>query len=401
MKLSPRPEGLFFCLLILFLLCPMHAVSAVRFHGSDDSCKPATSCKSETAISEQSVAGLDTPANPHFRDDIDPSATFTAGIQGADASNANLSRAVPSNNAEWRSGDVDMVLSLAAGYRVDRLDWNIAGYLDGDYWNVLSELTWKDLEIFQVQLRNKTVIKKRIYLRASFGRGEIYNGRNRDSDYNGNNRTNEWLRSNNATDDGTVFDFSVGAGYQFNFLNQKLHIAPLGGFSHHEQELIISDGNTTISVKPPGKNLDPPPLGPFSGLNSRYSARWDGPWIGVDMSYDWNRKMGWFLNHHLALSIEKHWANYSATADWNLIERFAHPKSFTHQADGQGVVLNADWILDFTQRCSMHLNYDYQRWTTGSGVDRTYFSWGEVAETRLNEVNWESSALMLAVSYRF
>jgi hypothetical protein len=403
MKRSPWPAGPFFCFLILLLFSPKQFVAAAPFQSGDDSCKPIALCKSDTTQSDPSAAWFEKlGVGLHLNDfKLASNNTPAAGLNPADAVNANLSTAGPSKIAGLNTTDVDMVFSLAAGYRVDQLDWNIAGYLDGDYWNVLSELTWKDLEIYQVELSNKTVISKNIYLRGAISKGEIFNGQNQDSDYNGNNRTNEWLRSNNATDDGTVFDFSLGAGYQFNLMNQKLHIAPLLGYSHHEQELRISDGNTTISVKPPGKRIDPPPLGPFDGLDSTYKARWNGPWIGLDMSYDWDRKIAWYSNNHLALSIEQHWADYSATADWNLIERFAHPKSFSHHADGRGVVLNVGWILDFTQRWSMNLSYDYQRWTTDPGTDRTYFSWGEVGETRLNEVNWESTALMLGVGCRF
>jgi hypothetical protein len=136
-------------------------------------------------------------------------------------------------------------------------------------------------------------------------------------------------------------------------------------------------------------------------LHSTYKTNWNGPWIGLDLRYDLNRKISWFSNSHLAFSVEQHWADYSASANWNLIDRFAHPKSFSHHADGQGVVFRADWIADLTERWSMTLGYVYQRWKTDSGIDRTYFSWGEVTETPLNEVNWESTAFMLAVGYRF
>ena len=41
-------------------------------------------------------------------------------------------------------------LSLSAGYRVDALDWNIAADFFGTTPNILSELTWDDLQIFEV-----------------------------------------------------------------------------------------------------------------------------------------------------------------------------------------------------------------------------------------------------------
>jgi hypothetical protein len=403
MKLSPWQLGVLLYFLIITHFSPTPLLFAEISESCVNSGMPDAGCKGDAVQSDRPAAGFESVADYFIRDEIDlvPGTLRTADVNPAELPNADLTPESPSNAAELHTAEVDMVFFLATGYRVDQLDWNIAGYLGGDYFNVLSELTWKDLEIYQIQLSNQTLINKSIYLRASIGKGEIVNGKNQDSDYNGNNRTQEWLRSNNATDDGSVFDLSIGAGYRFNLLDQKLHIAPLFGFSHHEQKLIITDGNTTVSVKPSGKNIDPPPLGPFDGLHSTYKTNWNGPWIGLDLLYDLNRKFSWFSNSHLALSVEQHWADYSATANWNLIDRFAHPKSFSHHADGQGVVFRADWIADFAERWSMSIGYVYQRWKAESGTDRTYFAWGEVTETRLNEVNWESTAFMLAVGYRF
>ena len=46
---------------------------------------------------------------------------------------------------------------FSLGYRSDDFDWNIAGNtILGNYVNVLSELTWRNIEIYQVKLRNRT-----------------------------------------------------------------------------------------------------------------------------------------------------------------------------------------------------------------------------------------------------
>jgi hypothetical protein len=46
--------------------------------------------------------------------------------------------------------DVDLDLGLRGGCRVDKLAWSIAGNAIGTNPNVISELTWRNLEIYQV-----------------------------------------------------------------------------------------------------------------------------------------------------------------------------------------------------------------------------------------------------------
>lgn len=273
---------------------------------------------------------------------------------------------------------------LSIGYRVGDLDWNIAGDITGENPNILSELTWSDLEIYQVKLRNVTIIPKIIYFRGSLAFGWITGGENQDADFNGDNRTQEYSRSNNSGDDGNIFDVSLGIGYPFTFGKGKFRISPLLGYSYHEQNLTISDGNQTI-----------PPLGAFPNLDSTYETEWDGPWLGLDLIFQPNKK------HTMFAEIEYHWADFYAVADWNLRSDFAHPKSFEHVADGNGMVVSVGWTYLFHGRWALDVTIDYQSWSTGHGIDRVFWAWGTTGETRLNEVNWESYAAMIGLAYHF
>lgn len=282
------------------------------------------------------------------------------------------------------------------GYRVDDLDWNIAGNINGNNPNILSELTWSNLEICQIKLSNKTRVLDIFYLRGSLSRGWIFDGDNQDSDYAGDDRTLEYSRSNNSADDGNVWDASLGVGFELTFGSERFGIAPLIGYSYHKQNLTITDGFQTIYEPAPQET------GPFAGLNSTYQTEWKGPWIGMD------------LNFHIdmvefCLGIEHHWADYTAEANWNLARRFAHPKSFEHRADGNGVVISAACNIYFNERWATSLSYDYQDWSTDPGIDRVYWSqeyqdlhgYPPTSDTRLNEVNWTSHAIMLGIVYRF
>ena len=284
------------------------------------------------------------------------------------------------------SSTIEAALGLSLGYRVDDLDWNISGDINGNNPNILSELSWDDLESFQIRARADILLLQRIYMRGVFGYGWIFDGKVQDSDFSGNNRTLEFSRSNNSADDGDLLDASIGAGYQFSFALDSFEfgIIPLVGYSYHEQNLTLTNGFQTI-----------PPLGPFPGLDSKYETEWKGPWIGLDLIAKLTEKLS------LSIAAEYHWADYSAEANWNLRPDFAHPNSFEHDADGSGYVISARWQYFIATNLGVNLDFDYQDWCTDPGTDRTFFANGTVIDTRLNEVNWKSYDLMFGISYHF
>jgi hypothetical protein len=288
----------------------------------------------------------------------------------------------------------DWQWSLDIGYRIDDIDWSIAGpappALGGNYVNVLSELTWSDLEIFQLEFGLEKTFPNKLLLKGSLAYGQIFDGENQDSDYAGNNRTLEFSRSNNSSDDGDTWDGSIGLGYYFPLLSDTFRITPLIGFSVHVQNLTITEGFQTI-----------PPFGPFPGLNSSYETLWYGPWGGLEMKVRKYKNNGMLLTHEIILGIEYHWVEYDAEANWNLRTDLAHPVSFEHEADGSGVVFSAGYSYFFNLQWSMDFSGKYQKWETDPGTDRVFFADGTEAETPLNEVNWESFSIMVGVTCRF
>jgi hypothetical protein len=298
-------------------------------------------------------------------------------------------------NQAKNKGPKAIEIETGYGYRRDRFDWNIAGDLQGNNPNVLSELTWKDLIIHEVHLDLRANLKKSFVLKGSISYGVIVSGDNRDSDYSADNREMEFSRSINETDKGHTLDGQLGAGYRFQLVSESISVTSFAGYSYHQQYLSMTDGNQTITW------AGGPPLGTFGGLDSSYDAEWQGPWVGIEMILDAEKFKKTLPPISFYATWEYHWADYTAEADWNLREDFKHPKSFEHEADGSGMVASLGVCIRLSDRWSVILGYETEEWSTERGVDRVFLENDTIIETRLNEVNWSSDVIHFGCSVRF
>lgn len=274
-------------------------------------------------------------------------------------------------------------LSISASHRLDNLNWNIAG----NTVNVLSELTWKNLAISQLQVAGIFNLNEDWQLRGKLAYGVINSGTNQDSDFHGNNRSQEFSRTNNKAG-GNVRDADIGFGKSLQLFDQTgdtfIYFTPLAGLSLHQQNLTMTEGVQTI-----------PASGPFPGLASSYDTQWLGTWIGANTLIDMGRKLSLIAN------AEYHWADYTAKANWNMRSDFAHPVSFRHTAKGQGIVLSAGAAYPFHHDWKINFTMDYQKWNTDPGYDWSYLADGTMGYTRLNAVNWNSTSYNLGISHQF
>lgn len=299
-------------------------------------------------------------------------------------------------------------LELGFGYRSDRLDWSISGDTNGENPNILSELTWDDIEIFQLQatgwleLGELPLLKRNSMVLANISFGKIFSGDVRDSDYAADDRNAEWSRSVSAADQGMTADFSVAIGPIFYLHeNAGILLTPLLGYGFNMQALTMSGGEQLVSDADIYSQYfgigaeSPHELGKISGLDSSYTAYWYGPWLGANVDYHASEKL------KMTVGVEYHWIDYFAQADWNLRTAFVHPVSFEHEASGTGVVWNLKGLYLINDKWSWVFSGHLQNWETEYGTDRTFFVDGTVGKTCLNSVHWDSYALTTGVQYRF
>lgn len=286
--------------------------------------------------------------------------------------------------------------SIGTGLRQNEFDWNIASDTTGTATpNILSELTWSDIVVFEVsgklvhvQRANYGILKGNLLLEAEVVGGRTVTGDNQDSDYNGDNRTLEFSRSNNNANRGYSYGGEIATGYEFNLAQKKrpgshtlFKMGPIIGYGFHRQEYVITEGNQTI-----------PALGVFTGLDSKYIADWYGPFAGLQTSLEHNR-------HLFTFRGEYHDLTYDAEAQWNLRADFKQDPSYTHEADdASGIELNAGYSYALDSFTDITLDYTYLDRKAENGTDTTFFVNDTVISTRLNEVNDTSHALRLGLT---
>src|SRR5687767_8004387 len=82
----------------------------------------------------------------------------------------------------WEPGEtIRSSTTLSVGYRNDTLGLNSSG--SGGSSDALSELRWKDLQIYQVRLTSRTLVERSFYMRTYITRGWIESGRHSNSRY--------------------------------------------------------------------------------------------------------------------------------------------------------------------------------------------------------------------------
>lgn len=268
------------------------------------------------------------------------------------------------------------------GLRVDQFNWNEG---DAPIWE--SKLEWKNLRIWEAGVRAS------LRYDAWNGWGPVLSGRatagtiargdNTDTDY----EFGQTIARSESETGGDVMDEEIDLGYRFEFARKKSKVSfavtPLAGYSRHEMNL--EDSNLTIDYADYY----------YEGDVATYDATWQSFYIGVQgqMSVAKRFMMDARLTYHIA--------DYEAEADWILREDFAHPVSFKHTADGDGVVVRLGTSFAVTEHFLLGAALTIQQWSAQDGTDRTYAADGSFEDIQIHEINWSSAGVSLNAALTF
>lgn len=288
--------------------------------------------------------------------------------------------------------------SIGVGYRQDKLEWETKADtpLNDHTAKLSSELSWKDLNIWQIQAKGRYVNCDNIYFRGYANYGWIVDGKVTDKDFiafddEGSCEEFEVARSKADSDHGHVYDVSLGLGYQFRMCDDTVALTPVVGYSWHGQHLRLEHGKQCIPTEES-----------ISDLHSGYKTRWYGPWLGLDFDYRFCYDWTFFA------SYEYHWASYRGRGDWNLREDILgdfHHRS--RRAYGNTVTVGINWEL--CDCWTVGVTGQWQCWRAKHGRDRVKILEIEEGDididcylsSPLNHVDWHSASITVDVGMLF
>jgi len=277
----------------------------------------------------------------------------------------------------------DPHVEAGMGWRRDDLEWSIGG--DAPMPKTLSELKWKNVQSLDFTAEAHMALLC-YYVEASGNLGLIFSGKNTDTDFFA---PGDVMRSKSSANRGQVWDVSGGFGFYPGASIGAFHYITLAGWAWHGQNLHMKEG-TVVMVQNQPMDVD------IEGLDSRYFARWEGPWLGI--------AMGCWVSEDtdLRFRFEYHNVDYRAEGHWNLRQDLVRP--FKHKAHGYGFKGTLGFRTLFCDCLEAGLDFNGSLFRTRKGVDKVYvlidgveYTW----EARLNKVEWASASLIATLGLQF
>ncbi|MDB2613570.1 hypothetical protein N9Y92_00235, partial [Chlamydiales bacterium] len=219
----------------------------------------------------------------------------------------------------------------------------------------------------------------------------IYQGKVTDADYLGQNRTDMFSYSKSHADKGFLFDIGGAVGYVIPLM-PSWNIIPISGYSYHKQKLSLIGGELIVDIFRPVSDK----TGALSDLNSRYTAKWYGPYAGTLFT-------GYLFGVYFTFGYWYQTLIYRAEGYWNLHKEFIG--NFKHSGSGGSghtmeVTLNYPVSACFSIGCALKK----QDLKVTSGKDSTIFEEeGEIYNSagKLNHARSKSYSLIMTLSYIF
>jgi hypothetical protein len=270
------------------------------------------------------------------------------------------------------------ILNASSGYYTENFDWSIAGNINDRYVNILSELRWKKIKAVQLNVNGEYNFLKGLFVKGNLSNAFITSGKVSDTDFGKDNRQDTLFHDTFNSDQGNITSWDAVIGYKIP-IAKKYSVAPFVGYGINAQSLFVlrDYGNITGNLK------------------STYDTKWNGLTMGLSFTIP--------IHDKIIITAQSTYRqlNYSAKANWNLIEDFEHPVSFRHKAKGYGLQNSFGVQYLFNEKISVSLNGQLGHWTTGKGTDTLYRTNGEVNVTQLNQTHRNSATLGAGIQFLF
>lgn len=324
-------------------------------------------------------------------------------------------------------------LSVGLGYRQDEIKWHTSGCTFDPH------IKFKKLNIWEINIGGKYVTCDNIYMRGYADYGWITSGRRHETDFE--YFTDQEFQSSSSSSSytegsafvendafknkvkGHVYDVSIALGYQFRWCDDSFAVSPVLGYSWNGQHITgkahedsFFEGSSSSLTKSSSSSSSyssyssyssssyssSSSSSSFSSDSNRHSpfyrARWNGPFLGVDLEYalwcDWTVFAGY----------EYHWARFHASTKTGDQTKFSQKARNAH---GQNVFVGTTW--DFCDCWTASLIGEFGYWTTSGGQNFENLGSFEcdcadirvTSKTKLKEVVWETGSILVDIGYVF
>lgn len=263
--------------------------------------------------------------------------------------------------------------SISAGSSLasTQFDWSIAGNMNGQNPNILSELRYTNIKQWGLGVDASYALSNKLNLQIRALALRTFSGQGTDMDYQGDNRTGNSYLLNFESKNGGRQLVDLTLMYETKSLNRwNLFLGVVTGLS--TQTLALTSAET-------------------STLNSPYRTTIMG--IGPALTVQWAPATGWLLDMAGTGRI----VSYQALATWNLIPAFEQPRSFTHRAAGSSWTASIKIQKQVSPQGHLFLRAESLWDIIQRGVDRAYLRDGSRPETRFN--NARGSSLLAHLGY--
>jgi len=249
-------------------------------------------------------------------------------------------------------------LEMGTAYNTSDFNWSIAGNLDGQSPNVLSELKFNKITSLGYYVEAIYYPAKHLKISAHYQKNNVISGNGLDTDYKDDNRTNPTFEKKFMSNQGNFINLRTGVGFPI-FLADKITITPSLFYSSTDQKYYLLSNE-------------------IENLRSTYRVDMKGVELSVESKIRFNKSL------FSSLTINYNFVNYEAKADWNLIDIFQHPLSFSHTSKGSGLGIGIMCGHRLNRIFSIILNGSLTNTTISKGVDTSYFTNENVILTQFN-----------------
>jgi hypothetical protein len=282
-------------------------------------------------------------------------------------------------------------VDLGLGLRGDTLQYQHDGLLTGALAGNGSGMKITPSSIYQIELGYRFISDNLWYVKGYFHQGSAYLGDMQQTSYHQTTPDAPWAKYESTQVTGSTNDRSFAIGRQWRW-QQKYAITPLFGYSTHHQNWATNGGQQTVCTAT-GQQSCLLNAGVMSSEKANWQSQWSGPWLGVDMRYNYNN---WTWN----LEVESHLVHYDASLSWQGTQTLAGINSINQSGSGRGTRLGLGasyWVGDGF----VNINLNQSNFSVANGVVQTTPLLGATVSQSMNSLLWKNQVVSLSYTGRF